>query len=572
MQVAQDSKKYIYLQVLCQWISLICQIIIISTLAYVLNEIFYQVIETDTIYQCLIILAICLGVRFYMQKMGAKMSYLASKDIKVTLRKMIFSKLLEHNQSYREYASTAEIVQLSVEGVDQLETYFGRYLPQFFYSLLAPLTLFAYLVTIDQMASLVLLICVPLIPISIMLIQKFAKRLLSKYWGMYANLGERFLDNIRGLTTLKIYGSDEERHQQMNEESEKFRKITMRVLVMQLNSISVMDLVAFGGAAIGIVLSLQAFQAGDINVGQTFIMIMLSAEFFIPLRLLGSFFHIAMNGNAASKKIFGFLDSDVYQNEKIEIIGSKRSLKIQDVSFAYEKEKPVLSSINMDMQSEGMYSIVGESGCGKSTLASILSGVYPDYDGSIKIADVEVKDASRLSLLHHITLISDQSYIFKGNVRSNLSDGKITATDDEMWNALHDVNLAHHFRSLNGLDSEIQEKGNNLSGGQIQRLALARALLKDTPIYIFDESTSNVDVESENDIMEVIHQLAERKIVILIAHRLANVKKSKWISVMSEGVVEEVGSHGQLLAKNGLYARMFKTQSELENFVGNNYE
>lgn len=572
MQIAQDSKKYIYLQVLCQWISLICQIIIISTLAYLLNELFYHTIEISVIYISLIILIISLGVRFWMQKIGAKMSYLASKDIKVTLRKMIFSKLLEHNQSYHEYASTAEIVQLSVEGVDQLETYFGRYLPQFFYSLLAPLTLFAYLVTIDFTASLVLLLCVPLIPVSIILIQKFAKKLLGKYWGMYANLGERFLDNIRGLTTLKIYGSDAERHHEMNKESERFRKITMRVLVMQLNSISVMDLVAFGGAAIGIVLSLQAFQTGDINIGQTFIMIMLSAEFFIPLRLLGSFFHIAMNGNAASKKIFSFLDTNAYQNENIKIESTALSLNFKDVCFAYEKGKNVLTAINLNIDGEGIYSIVGESGCGKSTLASILSGTYSTYEGAIKVSGVELKETNRLSLLQHITLISDQSYIFKGTVRSNLQDGKITATDDEMWNVLHNVNLAYHFRSLEGLSSEIHEKGSNLSGGQIQRLALARALLKDTPIYIFDEATSNVDVESENDIMEAIHQLAKKKIVILIAHRLANVKKSKWISVMSDGNIEESGTHKQLLAKNGLYAKMYKTQSELETFVGNNNE
>ncbi|MDQ0362243.1 ABC transporter ATP-binding protein/permease [Breznakia pachnodae] len=568
LQSAADSKKYIYYQVLCQWISLLAQIVLIGVIANIFNDLYADVLKEDTIIISFAIVAGCLVIRFVMDKLMTRMSYLASKDIKLNLRKQIFEKLFLLNRTNQKELKNAELVQLTVEGVDQLETYFGRYMPQFFYSLLAPLTLFIVLSTISFKAAIVLFICVPIIPMSIVMVQKFAKKLLSKYWGMYANLGDRFLDNIRGLTTLKIYESDKEQQEKMNEEAENFRKVTMKVLVMQLNSISIMDLVAFGGAAVGIVFSLIAFNNNEITIGETFMMIMLSAEFFIPLRLLGSFFHIAMNGNAASKKIFSFLDAPISDKRTNNVDDKIKTVEVKELVYSYDDKKDVLKGINVEFKDNGLYAFVGESGCGKSTLSTLLTGGYDEYKGNILLNGKEVNTIDFTSLHEQITKIEDYNYLFKGTVYSALLDGNPKASEDEMWQALDIVNLSEYLKTQDGLHTKLMEKGSNLSGGQAQRLALARALLHDSSVYIFDEATSNIDVESELDIVNVIHKLAKEKIVIFISHRLANVHDADIIYVMKDGAIVEQGTHQQLYSQSGLYKEMNDVQMSFEAYTG----
>ena len=569
LSYAKGSKKYIYLHVLCQWIALLAQIMIVCHIAVFMNIIFKgSTLPTKTWVMIGIFFLACMLVKYVMQRLQAHFSHLASYSVKFVLREKIYEKLLILNRHYTKYVPTSQIVQLSVEGVDQLETYFGRYLPQFFYSLLAPITLFIFLSPINFKASFVLLICVPLIPMSIIAVQKIAKRLLSQYWGLYGSLGDRFLDNIKGLTTLKIYGSDVKKHKEMNEEAERFRKITMKVLIMQLNSISIMDLVAFGGAALGIVISLYDYEAGNMSFSGTFMMIMLSAEFFIPLRLLGSYFHIAMNGNAASQKIFKFLDEPLptYKTQPME--NSIPSIEVKDVNFTYDNKKTVLHHVDLDIHKPGIYSFVGESGSGKSTLAALLKGDYLEYDGYIKMYGQDIQTIDHRELMCHLTLIEHQPYLFKGTVKSHLLDGNPNATEKEMYDVLKQVNLYDFIYENEGLNTPILERGSNLSGGQAQRLNLARALLHNTPIYIFDEATSNIDVESENAILEVIQSLAKTKIVIMISHRLANVVDSDEIYVMDQGKIIDRGNHETLMNRCAIYHQMMDTQNDIEKYLG----
>lgn len=565
----KEDKKYVYLQVLMQWLALLSQIIIVAIMANMINELFIDQKINNLAIQVIIII-ILIFVKGYFGRQATMYSFKAAKNIKGKLRVAVYKKILALNNHYSEVLSMASLTQLMSEGVEQLETYFGKYLPQFFYSMLAPITLFIVLCRVDFKAALVLFICVPLIPISIVLVQKFAKRLLSKYWGLYGNLAERFLDNVSGLTTLKGYCGDASKHQEMNEEAQRFRSITMKVLVMQLNSISIMDLVAYGGAALGIIFSLLSYYDNKIDLGQTFMMIMLSAEFFIPLRLLGSFFHIAMNGNAASEKIFKLLDTPVSDNKTLAL-GKINEIELSNLTFAYKQDN-VLENINLKINEPGIYGVVGSSGSGKSTIAKLLLGYFDHYQGSLTYNGLQVKEINHHDLMKQITLVEHNPYIFAGTVRSNLLDGNCYASDEQLMTVLEKVNLLNYFKELDGLDSEIEERGNNLSGGQKQRLSIARALLHDSGVYIFDEATSNIDIESEEIIMQVIEAMKKDKIVILISHRLANVVNCKCNYVFSHGKLIGNGSHDQLMQENLEYHQLVKTQQEIENYGGKTSE
>lgn len=565
----KEDKKYVYLQVLMQWLALLSQIIIVAIMANMINELFIDQKINNLAIQVIIII-ILIFVKGYFGRQAAMYSFKAAKNIKGKLRVAVYKKILALNNHYSEVLSMASLTQLMSEGVEQLETYFGKYLPQFFYSMLAPITLFIVLCQVDFKAALVLFICVPLIPLSIVLVQKFAKRLLSKYWGLYGNLAERFLDNVSGLTTLKGYCGDASKHQEMNEEAQRFRSITMKVLVMQLNSISIMDLVAYGGAALGIIFSLLSYYDNKIDLGQTFMMIMLSAEFFIPLRLLGSFFHIAMNGNAASEKIFKLLDTPVIDNKTLAL-GKINEIELSNLTFAYKQDN-VLENINLKINEPGIYGVVGSSGSGKSTIAKLLLGYFDHYQGSLTYNGLQVKEINHHDLMKQITLVEHNPYIFAGTVRSNLLDGNCYASDEQLMAVLEKVNLLNYFKELDGLDSEIEERGNNLSGGQKQRLSIARALLHDSGVYIFDEATSNIDIESEEIIMQVIEAMKKDKIVILISHRLANVVNCKCNYVFSHGKLIGNGSHDQLMQENQEYHQLVKTQQEIENYGGKTSE
>lgn len=560
----KESKKYIAGNVITQWISLVANIAMMTAITVLLAAVFSDNLSNNLILITAVTAVVAVVIRAVCSIVSSKMSYLSSKAVKRVLREKIYSKLLRLGASYNEQIKTSEVVQVAVEGVDQLETYFGAYLPQFFYAMIAPLTLFVYTCFINVAAAIVLLICVPMIPVAIALVQTWAKKLLSKYWNQYTALGDTFLENLQGLTTLKIYKSDAYKNDIMNEEAEKFRKITMKVLTMQLNSVTIMDVIAYGGAALGVIMAVTQYMGGAVSLQGAMLIILLSADFFIPMRQLGSFFHIAMNGMAASDKIFRLLE--LPENEDNGCECPTGDIVCENLHFSYNPEREILHGADLEFNKGSFTALVGESGCGKSTVASILTGKNKSYDELITVGGTSLAEISESSLMKHITYISHQSYLFKGTVRDNLLMGKPTTVDDELWSVLERVRLADFLKSENGLDTPIAEKGGNLSGGQCQRLALARALLHDSEVYIFDEATSNIDIDSENDIMEEIKTLAKAKTVILISHRLANVTDADRIYVIDSGNVTESGTHSELLSQNGDYAKLWNAQQSLENY------
>ena len=592
VRLLSDAKKYIIYQVIWQWLGLLCQVLIIFGITSLIGFGIAGLLNQTVFLEYLVMIAAGIALRFFCDRRAARASFQASVDVKRILRGKIYDKLLRLGTSYREQIATSEVVQMSAEGVEQLETYFGRYLPQFFYAMIAPMTLFVILSFQNVRASLILLICVPLIPVTIMMVQKIAKRLLSKYWGAYTELGDSFLENLQGLTTLKIYQADEKTAEKMDAESEHFRKITMKVLTMQLNSTSVMDIIALGGAAIGIIVTIRQLYMGNLTLPGALMIILLAAEFFIPMRVLGSYFHIAMNGMAASDKIFALLDlSEPEQGTETldslnpvqeakdaaaaDSAGSTENggemasglIRADNLTFSYSEDREILHGIDLIFPAGSLTSLVGTSGCGKSTIAGILTGRNKSYGGSIKIADKELSAIKEESLMRYVTLVAHDSYLFKGTVRENLMMAMPEAEDTSLEQALEAVNLMGFLRQQDGLDTEILEQGSNLSGGQRQRLALARALLHDSPVYIFDEATSNIDSESEEMIMSVIRRLAETKTVILISHRLANVVTSDCIYMMEAGRIVQAGTHEELMAAGGAYSRLYEEQKRLEEYA-----
>lgn len=566
IKLLSHAGKYIVYNVLWQWFALLCQIAVVFSITALLEGAVTGNLQTQDMVRTAAVFAAAALIRFGCDRGAAHASFAISVDVKRILREKIYDKLLRLGASYREQTATSEVVQMAAEGVEQLETYFGRYLPQLFYSLLAPVTLFAVLSFVSLKASVVLLICVPLIPISIVAVQKFAKRLLSRYWGVYTGLGDSFLENLQGLTTLKIYQADGQKAEEMDQEAERFRNITMKVLTMQLNSTSVMDIVAYGGAAAGMIVAVSEYLSGTLSFAGALTIILLASEFFIPLRLLGSFFHIAMNGMAASDKIFCLLDLPEPEKGTKESGGSSLDVDFENVSFSYEEDRQILKEISFRIPAGSMVSLVGESGCGKSTAAAVLMGRNRGYQGSVRLGGVELSEVSEESLMKSVTRVAHNSYLFKGTVEENLRMGKPDANRQEMIAVLRKVNLWGFLEAQEGLDTKIQEKGSNFSGGQCQRLALARALLHDTPVYIFDEATSNIDVESEEMIMEVIRELAKTRTVLLISHRLANVVTSDCIYMMVQGEIREAGTHQELMQKDGSYQKLFESQQKLENY------
>ena len=539
----------------------------VFSIAELLERVLYGLSDAAIMQRTVLVLLVCIAVRFVCERQAAAASYKASVDVKKILRQKIYDKMLRLGPAYREQVSTSEVMQVSTEGVEQLEIYFGRYLPQLFYSLLAPVPLFVVLCRVSMKASVVLLICVPLIPLSIVAVQKIAKKLLNKYWSIYTGLGDSFLENLQGLTTLKIYQADDKKAVEMDEEAQTFRRITMKVLTMQLNSTSVMDIV------------------------------LLASEFFIPLRLLGSFFHIAMNGMAASDKIFAILDLPEPEAGSVELdaaahgtgavsesgaragsvlcegagktaSGAKSGLavKFEDVHFSYEEDREILKGVSFEIPAGSFVALAGESGCGKSTIAGILSGKNRGFSGSVTIGGVPIGDIREASLMKNMTLVRHNSYLFKGTVEENLKMAKPDATEAEMRAVLGRMNLMAFLDTQDGLQTQLQEQAGNLSGGQKQRLGLARALLHDSPVYIFDEATSNIDVESEEMIMEVIRELAKTKTVILISHRLANVVEADRIYMMKNGEFAEQGVYEELMKLDGYYAQLFESQRVLEEY------
>ena len=569
LSICDSSKKWIGLTVLMNWISIICNIALILFIGTTVDKLMNGNLNLNVISTSLFIIAM-LSIRFVANFMSTKFSLHSSSEVKKTLRSTIYEKLLSLGVNYTDAISTSSTVQIAVDGVEQLEIYFGRFMPQLFYSLLAPLTLFAVMSFISFKTAIVLLICVPLIPMTIMAVMKIAKKLLSKYWGVYTDLGDSFLENLQGLTTLKIFDIDEDKNKEMNDNAEHFRKITMKVLSMQLNSITIMDLIAFGGSAIGILIAISEFRAGLLTAGQVLIIILLSAEFFIPMRLLGSFFHVAMNGISASERMFKLLDTEV---EEIKDLDEAKlanlnniNIELRNIDFSYDKERKVLENINIEMKNNKMIALVGESGCGKSTITNLLLKQNKVDSGEILLNGINLNEIPFDVLTKKVGFINHSAYIFNGSIEDNIRMGKNDASYDEIYDALKKANLYEFVMSLpEKLNTNVGEGGSLLSGGQKQRLALARTIITDPEIYIFDEATSNIDVESEEKVWESIYKLAKNKTVIVISHRLANVKNAHAIYVLDKGHIVEHGKHKELMMSKNKYYELVTHQQNLEN-------
>lgn len=569
LELCLSSKKWIAMTVLMNWISIICNILVVLFIGNMIDKLINSNLDINYLKDGIYIGAL-LVFRFLANYYSTRFSLNSSSEVKKILREKIYEKLLNIGVNYNKFISTSSVVQIGVDGVEALEIYFGRFLPQLFYSVLAPLTLFFTLSFISFKVALVLLICVPLIPLTIITVMKIAKKLLSKYWGVYTDLGDSFLENLQGLTTLKIFDLDEEKNIEMNENAENFRKITMKVLLMQLNSITIMDLVAFGGSAIGILIAVSQFRNGIITPGELLVIILLSAEFFLPMRLLGSLFHVAMNGISASDKIFDLLDIKIEERQKLTDDELNKlqniNIKLENVSYSYDKEREILKDINIDIKDRQTVALVGESGSGKSTIMSLLLKIDKVDRGQITLNGINLDDIPFDVLNKKIGFINHNAYIFNTTIRENITMGKKDATDEEIYEALKEANLDEFVKNLpNKLDTKVGEGGNLLSGGQKQRLCLARTIVKNPEIYIFDEATSNIDVESEEKIWNSINRLSKDKTVIIISHRLLNVRHADKIYLLDGGEIAEEGNHKELMMKNGIYKNFVFHQANLEN-------
>lgn len=566
--VAGDAKRHVAANVAFHWVALVVNMAAMGAVALLLQGLYERTATASSLWGTVAVVAAAAAVRFLCTAASSRRSHLSSAEVKLRLRDLIYRKLLALGPRYRSVAPTSEVVQVAVEGVDQLETYFGAYLPQFFYAMLAPVTLFAVLCFVNVPAAAVLLVCVPLIPAAIAAVQTWAKRLLGTYWGRYTSLGDTFLENLQGLTTLKVYRADAFKQREMNEEAERFRRVTMRVLTMQLNSITIMDLVAFCGAAAGTWVAVAQFRAGAVGLAGVLFTVLVAADFFIPMRQLGSFFHIAMNGMAASEKIFRLLDADVPADGALPV-PAEGPIVARGLSFTYPgAEEPALRDLDIEVPRGSFTAVVGESGSGKSTLASLVAGRLRDYEGSLSVGGTELADVAEASLMGSVAYLGHQSHLFSGTVRDNLAMAAPDATDEELMDAAARAGIDGFLAAEQGLDTPVAEGGSNLSGGQRQRLALARALLADADVYLFDEATSNVDVESEDAIMAEVRRLAATKTVVLVSHRLATCAQADRIWVMEGGRLVEDGTHDELVAASGPYARLWGAQRPLETFGG----
>lgn len=563
LELVPEARKFIVFSVLGKWVALLAYVVIIGALALFLEDLATGRFGELEIAQWALVSLAALVVRFF-SEMGAQ--YAGSKAAslgKTRIRADVYDKLVSLGPSYKEQVSTAQAAQICGEGVEKLEVYLGQYLPQLFYAVIAPLTLFALFLFLDAAAAVVLLVCVPLIPVSIVLIMKIAKRVMGAYWDSYVDLGQTFLESISALTTLKLFQADERKQSEMEQRSEGFRQATMRLLRMQLNSVTVMDLFTFGAAAVGIVLALVHLQAGVITLSIALMVVLLSIEFFLPMRVLGSFFHTAMGAAPVLDQVFDLLDLEDPHKGTIDIDTEDIRIECRGVSYAFA-EKYALRDANFVVEENTFVGITGESGSGKSTLTGILDGELLGYQGSILVNGVELRDVSAHSLHAAITHVSASSYIFKGTVRTNLLVANREAGDYELWRVLGQCHLDDFILEQGGLDMPIEAGGENLSGGQRQRLAVARALLRDTPVYLFDEATSNVDADSEREILACIQRLSLEKTVIMVSHRLAAIAWADNILVLDQGRIVQQGTHGELAATPGRYAELWAQQQRME--------
>ena len=563
LALAPGALRNVVIAVSFMWIGLVGDILLVLGVVGFLSLVLGSAFISPQL--ALLACVVSLVLKALSTKISSSFKFKAACDVKRSLRETLYRKLLRMGPGYTRHVSTADVVQMAVDGTEQLESYFGQYLPQLIYSVVAPLTLFLVIAPIDLATALVLLVFVPMIPLIIGAIQGFARKLLGSYLDKYVTLGDGFLENLQGLSTLKIYRSDSLRHKAMDEESERFRVVTMKVLRMQLNSIIVMDVVALGGAAAGMIVCLFALSSGKVTTLQFLFVALVSSSFFVPMRQLGSFFHVAMNGMASSRRIFNMLELPE-PSGKVARVSCDCRLVMQGVSYSYDDQTNVLHDVDLVVPDKGLVGIVGASGSGKSTIAMLLTGADDSYKGSIRCGNDELREIAADSLSDLVTYVGLNAYLFRGSVRDNLLLAKSDASDDEMWRVLDECALGAFLRAQEGLDTQLEGEAANLSGGQRQRLSLARALLHDTPIFIFDEATSNIDVESEEAIMAVVGRLSQNHAVICISHRLANVVGADVVYAIDRGSVVGRGTHEQLLERCDTYSKLWEQQSELEAF------
>lgn len=555
-----QSKKYISFNVFLKIISLIMSIAVAYYFADFLTSAYYdKVFKSNS----LILILIASILRSLIAYYSSIFSYKSAVGAKMHFRNKVFSKIFAVGLRNKYKLKEAELIQMSVEGIEQLSTYYGMFLPQIVYSLLSLVVLFIFLSRIDFNLALINLSFVPLIPIAIIIVQKTAKRAVKNYWGRFVNLTDIFMDNLKGLTTLKIYDTDKKRHQMINEYSEKFRISTMKVLTVQLNNITVMDIIAYCGTGIVTAFAIKDFTSGTIDLKGAIIFILLSVEFFLPLRMLGSFFHVAMTGMTSSNRMFEIFEMQEIDKDGKKIDSNEVDIELKNLSFGYENNN-ILENVDMKFNKNSLTAIVGESGSGKSTIASLIFGNNVNYTGDLLINGISHKDYGVNSIYEKITLINNKPYIFEGTVRYNLQMAKPDASDEMMIDSLKKVNLYDVFYEREGLDTMIESQGKNLSGGQIQRLSIARALLKDSALYIFDEATSNIDIESEKIILDLIDILKNTKNIIFISHRLKSIENADLIYVLDNKKIVESGNFEDLMKNQNRFYNMYKAQSELE--------
>ncbi len=565
LRLLGNNKKYIFYTVALMVVGLLANITITASICRAIDLAihFDEYSGGAIIFLTPAIFAIVgVTVRYIASRLVGDLKDTLGRKAKKNLREKVYNKIVTLGVRSTDGMSMAGLTQVSMEGVEQLDLYYSSYIPQFFYAMMAPVILFGITVWIDPRVALVLLACVPLIPVSIVAVSKYAKRIFAKYWGKYTSMGDSFLDSVQGLRELKIFKADTAQHLKMNESSEEFRKITMKVLIMQLASSTIMDLVAYGGAGIGIAVAVTGIVNRGLSPIAALFLILVAVDFFLPLRAFGSAFHIAMNGASAGRKIISLLEQPdpIWGEEKV----TDTEIKVEDVTFSYDGKRDVLKNINMSFAKTGMTSIVGESGCGKSTVVGLLFGGLRPKSGYITVGGKALETLSRESYYSHIAVVSYNTYIFNETVRANFMLANNAVTEDEIYAALEKVNLLSFISENGGLDKVISEDASNISGGQKQRLALAVNLVANKDLYIFDEATSNIDIESEAIIMKNIKALSNEKAVIVISHRLANVTPSDRIYFMESGEVKESGTHNELMSLGGGYAGLYTTQKNLE--------
>ena len=565
LRLLGDNKKYIFYTVGLMVLGLFANVGITASICWAINlAIHYDEYSGGaTIFLWPAVCAvICIIVRYTASRLVGDLKDTLGRKAKKDLRERVYNKIVKLGVRSTDGMSMAGLTQVSMEGVEQLDLYYSSYIPQFFYAMLAPFILFGITVWIEWRVAVVLLCCVPLIPVSIIAVSKYAKKIFAKYWGKYTSMGDSFLDSVQGLKELKIFKAGEAQHTKMNETSEDFRKITMKVLVMQLASTTIMDLVAYGGAGIGIAMAILSVIKWELAPISALFLILVAVDFFLPLRAFGSAFHVAMNGASAGKKILSLLEQPdpVWGEETV----TDTEIKVENVTFSYDGKRDVLKNVSMTFPKTGMTAIVGESGCGKSTVVNMLFGAFRPKGGAVTVGGKELESLSRESYYSHLAVVSYNTYIFNETVRANFMLANKAVTDEEIYGALEKVNLADFIRENGGLDKVITEDAANISGGQKQRLALAVNLVAHKDIYVFDEATSNIDIESEAIIMANIKALSREKAVIVISHRLANVTPADLIYYMESGELKESGTHSELMERNSGYAKLYTTQKNLE--------